>query len=38
MWAGILVLGIAGYAINAGFLRLERRVLAWHRAERGGTW
>lgn len=37
MWAGILVLGIAGYAINAGFLRIERRVLAWHRAERGGA-
>jgi ABC-type nitrate/sulfonate/bicarbonate transport system permease component len=37
MWAGILVLGIAGYAINAGFLRIERRALAWHRAERGGA-
>ena len=37
MWAGILVLGIAGYAINAGFLRIERRVLAWHRAEKGGA-
>jgi ABC-type nitrate/sulfonate/bicarbonate transport system permease component len=37
MWAGILVLGVAGYAMNVGFLRIERRVLAWHRAERGGA-
>lgn len=30
MWAGILLLGLLGYALNAGFDRVERRVLHWH--------
>ena len=30
MYAGILFLGLLGYALNRLFLVLERRVLAWH--------
>jgi ABC-type nitrate/sulfonate/bicarbonate transport system permease component len=30
MWAGMLLLGILGYATNAVFGVIERRVLAWH--------
>ena len=32
MWSGILLLGLLGFALNAGFVELERRVLRWHRA------
>jgi ABC-type nitrate/sulfonate/bicarbonate transport system permease component len=34
MWAGILVLGIVGLALNLLFVSGERRVLAWHRGMR----
>lgn len=34
MWAGILLIGILGYLINAGFVLLERRVLRWYHASR----
>ncbi len=30
MWAGILLLGILGFTLNAAFSALERRVLYWH--------
>lgn len=30
VWAGIVLLGILGLALNAAFLTFERRVLAWH--------
>jgi ABC-type nitrate/sulfonate/bicarbonate transport system permease component len=30
MYAGIVLLAILGYALNAGFSLVERRVLAWH--------
>ncbi|MEU5877738.1 ABC transporter permease [Spirillospora sp. NPDC047279] len=32
VWAGIVLLGVLGVALNALFLLLERRALAWHRA------
>ena len=32
MWSGILLLGLLGFAFNAAFVALERRVLRWHRA------
>jgi ABC-type nitrate/sulfonate/bicarbonate transport system permease component len=31
MWAGIVLLGILGYALNAAVLGIEHHVLAWHR-------
>jgi ABC-type nitrate/sulfonate/bicarbonate transport system permease component len=31
MWSGILLLGLLGYASNAIFVTVERRVLRWHR-------
>jgi ABC-type nitrate/sulfonate/bicarbonate transport system permease component len=34
MWSGIILLGLLGYAFNAVFLLVERRVLAWHRGAR----
>jgi ABC-type nitrate/sulfonate/bicarbonate transport system permease component len=34
MWSGILLLGFLGYLLNAIFLLVERRVLAWHRGAR----
>ncbi|MEU7005026.1 ABC transporter permease [Nonomuraea sp. NPDC046570] len=34
MWAGILLLGVLGIILNAVFLAVERRVLAWHRQAR----
>ena len=37
MWSGIILLGILGYAFNAVFLLVERRVLAWHRGARAGS-
>ena len=35
MWAGILLLGVLGYALNSGLLIFERRALAWHSGARG---
>ncbi len=32
MWSGILLLGLLGFLLNAGFVELERRLLRWHRA------
>lgn len=37
MWSGIVLLGLLGYALNAVFLVVERRVLAWHRGARAGA-
>jgi ABC-type nitrate/sulfonate/bicarbonate transport system permease component len=34
MWSAIVLLGILGYTLNAALLRVERRVLAWHRGAR----
>ena len=31
MWSGILLLGLLGYASNAIFVTVERRILRWHR-------
>jgi len=31
MWSGILLLGLLGFLLNAGFVELERRLLRWHR-------
>ena len=31
MWSGIFLIGILGYALNAVFILIERRVLRWHR-------
>jgi len=30
MYAGVITLGLLGYALNALFVRVERRVLRWH--------
>ncbi len=35
MWTGIVLLGVLGFALNWAFLRVERRVLRWHRGARG---
>jgi ABC-type nitrate/sulfonate/bicarbonate transport system permease component len=37
MWSGIILLGVLGYAFNAVFLLVERRMLAWHRGARAGS-
>lgn len=37
MWAAILLIGLLGYLLNALFLLVERRVLAWHRGWRAAT-
>jgi ABC-type nitrate/sulfonate/bicarbonate transport system permease component len=37
MWSGIFVLGILGYALNAAFVLIERRVLRWHRGARASA-
>lgn len=37
MWAGIIILGILGYALNALLLAVEARVLAWHRGARAAN-
>jgi ABC-type nitrate/sulfonate/bicarbonate transport system permease component len=37
MWSGIFMLGILGYALNAGFVLIERRVLRWHRGARASA-
>lgn len=34
LWAGIVLLGILGYALNAAVLGVERHLLAWHRGAR----
>ncbi|MFD1860311.1 ABC transporter permease [Aeromicrobium camelliae] len=34
MWAGIVLLGLLGYGLNAAFGLVERRALAWHRGAR----
>ncbi|GAA2318504.1 ABC transporter permease [Nonomuraea roseoviolacea subsp. roseoviolacea] len=34
LWAGVVVLGVLGYALNSLFLMAERRVLTWHRGAR----
>jgi ABC-type nitrate/sulfonate/bicarbonate transport system permease component len=31
LWAGIVLLGMLGYALNAAVLGIEHQVLAWHR-------
>jgi ABC-type nitrate/sulfonate/bicarbonate transport system permease component len=33
MYGGIVLLAILGYCLNAGFLALEHRVLAWHHGQ-----
>jgi ABC-type nitrate/sulfonate/bicarbonate transport system permease component len=35
MWAGVLLLGILGYALNGATVVIERRVLRWHRGRSG---
>lgn len=35
MWAGIFLLGVLGYLLNAILLAVEQRTLAWHRGARG---
>jgi ABC-type nitrate/sulfonate/bicarbonate transport system permease component len=37
MWAAIVLIGLLGYLLNAVFLLVERRVLAWHRGWRAAT-
>lgn len=34
MWAGIVLLGILGYLLNAALLGVENRALRWHRGAR----
>lgn len=35
MWGGIVLLGVLGFGLNWLFLRVEDRVLFWHRGARG---
>ncbi|WP_104524921.1 ABC transporter permease [Blastococcus atacamensis] len=35
MWAGTLLLGLVGFAFNALFVAVERRVLRWHHGSTG---
>ena len=35
MWAGVVVLGLAGYLLNGVFLAVENALLRWHRAASG---
>ena len=37
MWCGIVLLALIGYTLNWLFLKVEKRVLAWHRGARGRT-
>ena len=37
MWAGILLLGILGYVLNALLALVEARVTRWHRGSREGA-
>jgi ABC-type nitrate/sulfonate/bicarbonate transport system permease component len=34
MWAGMILLGLLGYAINIAFRGFEHVVLSWHRGMR----
>lgn len=34
MWAGIVLLGVLGYILNAALLATENQVLSWHRGAR----
>jgi ABC-type nitrate/sulfonate/bicarbonate transport system permease component len=34
MWSGIILLGLLGFTLNLIFVRLERRILAWHHGSR----
>jgi ABC-type nitrate/sulfonate/bicarbonate transport system permease component len=35
MWTGIVLIGLVGFVLNWLFLRVEARVLFWHRGARG---
>jgi ABC-type nitrate/sulfonate/bicarbonate transport system permease component len=35
MWTGIVLIGLMGFVLNWLFLRVENRVLFWHRGARG---
>lgn len=35
MWAGIILLGVVGYVLNAVFDLIESRVLSWYHASKG---
>lgn len=37
MWAGVFVLGVVGYLLNAVVSFAEHRILAWHRQSSAGT-
>jgi sulfonate transport system permease protein len=37
MWAGMVLLGLLGFALNTAFRIAERRVLAWHHTMQGLT-
>ena len=37
MYGGIVLLAILGYCLNAAFLAVERRVLAWHHGQAART-
>lgn len=37
MWAGLIILGILGYAVNLIFLGVERFTLKWHRGLKAST-
>jgi ABC-type nitrate/sulfonate/bicarbonate transport system permease component len=37
MWAAIVLIGLLGYLLNALFLLVERRALAWHRGWRAAN-
>lgn len=37
MYGGIALLAILGYALNTGFVMVERRVLAWHHGQSART-
>jgi ABC-type nitrate/sulfonate/bicarbonate transport system permease component len=34
MWCWMLLLALLGFGLNAAFVQVERRVLAWHRGAR----
>lgn len=34
-YAGVIVIGVLGFAMNLVFLAMERRVMGWHRGARG---
>jgi ABC-type nitrate/sulfonate/bicarbonate transport system permease component len=37
MWSGVFVIMLVAYCMNAGFLRVESRVLAWHRGAKASA-